>query len=249
MKKIFQLIALGSLVIACFIYSEKTMLVVREYDDIMIKIKENKKEVKPIEPIIKNNTIIPGLSGYKIDINKSYLKMKEYGKYNDNLLVYKKVLPKKILKDHKDKYIISGNKSKKMVSLVLLVDNKYIDKIPSNIKLNLFPKQILDNYENYNERIKGYYKYDDWLRSTYKANHMKVNYCFIDKECFKNNLYVIKSDVIKNNYLLMTKKSLMNGSIIVYEVNNSFLEELNLIINYINSKGYEIVYLEELLKE
>ncbi len=248
MKKIFQLIALGSLVITCFIYSEKTILVVREYDDIMIKIKEVKKEIKPIEPIIKNDTIIPGISGLKIDINKSYLKMKEYGKYNENLLVYKKVLPKQLLEDNKDKYIISGNRSKEMVSLILLIDNKYIDKIPNNISLNLFPKQTLNNYQDYKERIKGYYKYDDWLSSTYKANHIKVNYCFVDKECFKNNLYVIKTDVISNNYLLMTKKNLMNGSIITYEVNNQFLNELNLIINYIKSKGYEIVYLDKLLE-
>ena len=245
MKRIFQLVALLSLVIVCFIYSEKTMLVVREYDDIMIKIKENKKEVKPIEPIIKNNTIIPGISGYKTDINKSYLKMKEYGKYNDNLFVYKKVLPKKILKNNKDKYIISGNKSKKMVSLILLIDKKYMNKIPDD-KFNLFPKQKL---ENYNENIKGYYKYNDWLRSTYKANHMKVEYCFMDKECFKNNLYVIKTNIIKNNYLINTEKYLTNGSIITYEVNNEFLNELNLITNYIKQKGYKIVYLEELLKE
>ena len=46
----------------------------------------------------------------------------------------------------------------------------------------------------------------------------------------------------------MTKKNLMNGAIITYEVNNEFLNELNLIINYINSKGLEIVYLDELLK-
>ncbi len=229
----------------CFIYSEKTMLVVREYDDIMIKIKEveKAKEMKPIEATIKNNTIIPGISGYKTDINKSYLKMKEYGKYNENLFVYKKVLPKKILKNNKDKYIISGNTSKKEVSLVLLIDQKYISKLP-DIKLNLFPKQKIES-----TNTRGYYKYDDWLHSTYKANHIKVEYCFNDPECFKNNLYVIKTDVINNNYLLNTKKKLTNGSIITYEVSNEFINQLNLIINYINSKGYKIVYLEELLKE
>ena len=46
-----------------------------------------------------------------------------------------------------------------------------------------------------------------------------------------------------------TKKYLKNGAIITYKVNDYLFKELPLIINYINSKGYEIVYLNTLLEE
>lgn len=251
MKKYFQLFALLFLIICCFIYSEKTVLVVREYDNIMIKIREieSSKKNKPIEAKITDTTIIPGVKGSKVDATKSYLKMKQYGTYDEKLLVYENILPKELLINHKDKYIISGNKSKKMVSLILLIDDKYLDKVPLNLGLNLFFSETLTNYDKYKNLIKGYSKYNDWLSSNFKANHINIKYCFLDKECFKNNLFVIKTEIIQNNYLLSTKKKLENGSIITYKVTASFFDELNLIINYIESKGYKIVDLDTLLKE
>lgn len=245
MKKLFQLFALICIVICCFIYSEKTMLVVREYDDIMIKIRKiaKEKKVKPIEAVVTKETIIPGMSGLEVDINKSYLKMKQYGKYKEELLVYKKIKPKEQLINNKGKYIISGNTSRKMVSLILLINNKYIKKINSKTILNYFIDNPVSDYS----RIKGYSKYDDWLKSTLKANKINLKYC-LDKKCLKN-FYVIKSNIIKNNHLLNTKKELNNGSIIIYQVNNSFIKELNLIVNYIESKGYQIVDLDTLLED
>ena len=55
--------------------------------------------------------------------------------------------------------------------------------------------------------------------------------------------------IIKKNPLLNIKKKVLPGSIISLEVNNSIITELNAILNYIQSKGYQIKSLEELLKE
>ena len=115
MKKFFQTVGIISLLCFSFIYTEKTATVVKEFDDIMIQIKE-KNEIyrkKAIDAVIVDNTIIPGISGSEIDIDKSYSKMKRYGKYNDKLLEYKSILPNISLTQNMNKYIVNGNKEKK----------------------------------------------------------------------------------------------------------------------------------------
>ena len=67
-------------------------------------------------------TIIPGLSGRTIDVEKSYEKMKRYGNFLESLLEYKKVNPNISLTKNYDKYVISGNPKKNMVTLLFLVE-------------------------------------------------------------------------------------------------------------------------------
>lgn len=251
MKRLFSLLGLLIVISIGFMYTEQTMSVVRERDEIMIKIKEEtENKIDSIDSIIEKNTIIPGISGREININESYKKMKQYGKYNENLLIYNKIKPNNSLEKNKDKYIISGNPKKQMVSLIFIGDN-YIDEILKyNININLFVKEI----DKINDKtLVGFYeKYDDWLNSLVRSNNREANYCFIidkDYNCIKNNKYLIKTDVIKNNFLINTKKQLKSGSIITYKINKDLLKELNLIINYINSKGLSIELLDTLLEE
>ena len=84
MKNFFQIVGIISLLCFSFIYTEKTVTVVKEFDDIMIQIKEQNElyKILPTEATIADDTIIPGLNGSEIDIDKSYSKMKRYGKYN-----------------------------------------------------------------------------------------------------------------------------------------------------------------------
>ena len=251
MKKAFQMLGLLIIVSLGFMYTEKTILVVREQDEIMIKIKEKaNNKIDSIDAIIEGNTIIPGISGKQININESYKKMKQYNKYDDNLLVYNKLKPKVSLSDNKDKYIISGSSKKRMVSL-LFIGDKYIDELLKyNININLFT----DNLDKINDNVLiGFYeKYDDWFNSLIKSKNKEANYCFIvdkDYNCNKNNKYLIKTNIIDKNYLIETKKILQNGSIITYKISKELLNELNLIINYINSKGLSIELLDTLLEE
>ena len=67
MKKLFNAIGIICLVIISFIYTEKTVMVVREYDDIMINIKKQ-KNIEKIDSIIIEDTIIPGILERKINI-------------------------------------------------------------------------------------------------------------------------------------------------------------------------------------
>ena len=85
----------------------------------VIESVESDYNVKAVNAIIKDNTIIPGLKGKEINRHKSLLKMEEFGSFNETYLVYNMVDPSISLKDNKDKIIIHGNDSKREISLIL----------------------------------------------------------------------------------------------------------------------------------
>ena len=57
----------------------------------------------------------------------------------------------------------------------------------------------------------------------------------------------IKTDYIKENIYKTVKSNLMNGTIFTFDTND--IEEVKVSINYILSKGYNIVTLDKLLDE
>ena len=113
MKKYLNIILTILLLIFSFYYTNLVSNYIKNKDPIMIKIKENKNklETKPIDAIIKDNTIIPGKNGTLIDINESYKKMKRINKYTESLLIFKYIKPNISLNNQYDKLIINGNPS------------------------------------------------------------------------------------------------------------------------------------------
>ena len=55
--------------------------------------------------------------------------------------------------------------------------------------------------------------------------------------------------IIKNKPYLNIKKQILPGSIISLDVNSELNSQIEVILNYITSKGYNLKSLEELLKE
>ena len=264
-----------------FFYTEKISTVIKENDDIQKEIKQVKDQYKTvaIDAIINNDTIIPGVSGKTIDVKASYKKMKKINSFNDNLLVYKNTKPKISVENIYDKYIISGNKTKKEISLLFLVEeNDNIDKVIDILKKNNIKATFyIDGnwFENNNEKslelIKdghivgnlGYnYRYDvsgiSWMNTIVtKIGNQKSTYCYTENKnqdilniCKNNKSYtIIPNIVVKQNPLITIKKNLSNGSIISLKINDGLQSELPLIINYINSKDLEIVTIEKMLDE
>lgn len=145
MKRLLESVGLITVVCLSFFYTEKTVNVVKEYDDIMIAIKEKKdtNRLEPIDAKIEKNTIIPGIHGQKVNENKSYSKMKRYGSFNSSLMVYEEIQPNISVSNNLDKYIIQGNKEKNMISLIFLVQgNDQIDAILSILQ----KKEIQANF-------------------------------------------------------------------------------------------------------
>lgn len=281
LKKIFEGIGLLSLICFSFFYTSQIATVIKDNDDILKQIKEIKEQytTKPVDAVINGNTIIPGVNGSEIDVNKSYKKMKKINSFNDNLLVYKDIKPSVSVNNVYDKYIISGNKSKNEIALLfLLKDSDSVHSI-----LNILDEHEVEAtfftdgnwFENNNELVLeiiesghnignlGYsYNYNvsgvSWMNSIVKSiAEQKDTYCYNLVEdatalslCNGNKSYTIRPNiVVKQNPLIEIKKSLNNGSIISLEVNDTTIKELPLILDYINSRDLKMVNIEDLIEE
>lgn len=281
MKRSFQILGIITLLVGSFIYNEKVGVVSKLNDDLLTEIKERQNDYKqqPIEAIIKDNTIIPGINGKKVDIKKTYTKMKQIGYFNEKLIVYKPLNVKKQLKNNKDKYIISANKTEKTISLMFKVNNKTnINKIigilnKTNTKATFFidstflenNHNLIINLINQNHIIGNLSNNEDYTHSDFvwmktiitSAKKQKNNYCYtqtknkkILKQCNLQNSYtIIPKTTIKDRPFINIKNNIDKGALIMLEGNKELEKELENIINYIISKGYKIQSLEKVLKE
>ena len=264
MKKFFSYFGAISLIITSFIISEQTALVVKETDDIMTEIKEESKKYdkEAIDAKIDGNIIIPGLNGKKVDINKSYNKMKKIGIYNSNYLNYETIYPKKSLTKIYDKYIEKGNKEKKMVSFIFLIKkNDNIEKIIKIIKKQKIKVTFLIDNEWFIENKILTHELEKMGHEINILNNEKINkknkYCYVEdenskilKNCSNKKMYTIKPNItIKTSLLRETKQQLESGSLIAVRINERTNEELEMTINYIKSKGLKLVNISENLSE
>jgi len=275
MKKAFQMIGLISLTCFSFFVTEQTATVVSDMDEIMIEIKSKKDEYKTesIDAIIEDNTIIPGVSKREVNVNKSYKTMKNNGYFSDKLFVYDYTNPSISLTDNIDKYIIKGNPSKRMVSLIFTLKTyEYIRELLNiinnyNIKVTFFVNYnwFSNNNDLVEELInKGHIVaplMEDYRDSSFewmdmilkKINKQNVGFCYnINnnqnnlEECVLKNNYTIKPIVISENTPLVDiKEKLESGALLSLKVNSQVKKELSTIIINIKSKGYKLVNLEE----
>lgn len=281
MKKFFQMIGLLTLMVGSFVYTEKVGTTAKLSDTLLTEIKSKKDGYKEnaIEPIVKDDTIIPGINGKEVDIDKSYEAMSKIGYFDDKLLVYKPLEVQNTLDKNKDKYVINGNNTKMDVTLLFktgsnddltpiintlnqnkikatfFINSEYLEKHHNQI-INLIQNGHtvgnLSNNENYNDSDFV------WMKTIItNIGPQKYNYCYTKKPnksilkiCnIQNSITIMPQITITKNPLLNLKKTITSGSIISLEVNDSLIRELKAILNYIKSKGYTVKSLEELLKE
>ncbi len=273
LKKIFKISAVLLLVGFSFFYTEKVTLIARNSDPIMraIKKEENNKKVSNVNPVINKDEYIMGINGCEIDVDKSYSKMRSVGEFKEELIVMKETSNDK---DLTDKYVIGGNNKEKNVSLIFIVnkdiDSKLTDYInDKNIKVNYFidGKYLEENMitvKFLSENSNIYYlgeneEYSD-ENMLYHNNLISMNgsnepkYCFTsDKDnntlklCNDYDMVTIKSDIIKDNIYKRIKDKLNNG--VIFAIDSDNIDEIKVSINYILSKGYNIISLEDLLSE
>lgn len=278
-KNTIKLLSLFLLLIFSFIYTDKVFDEARKNDPLMEKVMNYKKKTdgNVIEPIIRDDEIILGMSGLVVDAELSYKKMKTDDKFNKKNVVYKKKLPdNSITKDNKY-YITKGNGKNKKVSIILKVSNKtninfvksvilnsnynlsfFIDSNFINDNLNLVYQIIDKGYEVYNYGINGAYdgknisKYNKLIES---MSLKKALYCLNEKKneeskeaCDSKKMYSIKPNIIEPDFSSL-KKEISSGSIISYDMDYLSLNDLLLSFKVITSRGYEIEKLSTLLTE
>lgn len=279
MKKTFQMIGLISLTCFSFFITEKTAIVVNEMDQIMIEIKEKKDEYKTesIDAVIENNTIIPGVSSKEVDVNKSYKNMKNNGFFNDKLFVYNYIKPNISLEDNINKYIIKGNPSKRMVSLIFLVeqDEDIVDVLNIinnyNIKSTFFVSY--NWFSNNNDLVQNLIEQghiisplmEDYSDSNFewmdmvlkKINKQNSVFCYnlskndsnLEQCVLRNNYTIMPTVISETTPLVDIKNKLESGAILSLKVNSQLKKELSTIIIHIKSKGLTLDNLEKHLLE
>ena len=281
MKKFFEIIGILTLVIGSFVYTEKVGTTAKLSDELLTEIKSKKDGYKEnaIEPIIDDNTIIPGINGKEVDVDKSYEAMSKIGYFESKLLVYKPLKVENSLDKNKDKYVINGNNTKMDVTLLFKVGNN--DDITNIIKL-LEVKKVKATFfieskyleKHHNQIIKlvqnghtignlsNNEDYEDsdfvWMKTIITNIGPQIyNYCYTEKPnkkilkicAIQNSITIMPQIIIKNKPYLNIKKQILPGSIISLDVNSELNSQIEVILNYITSKGYNLKSLEELLKE
>lgn len=281
MKKIYQISIVLLLSLTSFFYTEKVIDFIREKDPIMKNIKEydKKNKIDAVNAVIDKNKITPGVSGKKVDYDKSFQKMKKYGTYNESLTVFEEVAPTISIDDYYDKYISEGSGINNDVSLVFEVKNgDNINNIINILKENntiatFFVDGLwLENNQtlvsemaslgheieilNYDNKYQELY-FSSSLNLLNSITNLKPKYCYArydNKEvlelCEKLELHTIIPTIITGNYPYNdVVKKVHKGSIIGFSVTSSVEIELSTIINYLKQKGYTIDTLDILLSE
>ena len=272
MKKI-EYIGILLLFALSLIYLNKTTNILKDKDPIMQNIVHNANNyrIESVNAKINEDTIIPGTNGCVIDINKSYAKMKKINEYTDKMLKYKDLIPEITINNIYNKYIISGNETKRNVSIIINI-NEEVEKLntlvsTNKIKLNVFlDSEILKNdvisinkeyVKIYNGGLNN--NYDDitieWMNDVIMENYNQSKYCINRNKnddnllvCARNKMHTITPtiNVTKSN-IHTAKTQINNGSIIYFDEKN--IDNIITISDYIKSKGFKIVFLEELLSE
>lgn len=278
MKKVFKLMGLFVLILFSFFYTDKTLNIIKENDPIMVEINNNKDNymVPAINGSVDGDYIIPGINGREVDVDASYSNMKLVGKFNDSSLVYKDVIPDNSISLNKDKFIIKGNSRKNMVSILFVLSNdKYLDNlekiiVDKNVSVNYFVDysylvnnstriKNLSNCEVYSYGNMGKYTSDNLLFSNNLISRITDNdaiFCIgngnkdILSLCSSYGLYTLNPVYINSNDIYMqVKNSVSSGSIILLDINYNTVNNLILIIDFINGKGLRLSKLSDLLNE
>lgn len=265
MRYLFKKLFILSFVCFSFFYTDKVINYINKKDPLMkeINLLKDNYEVLPVDAQVKDNTIIPGISGKTIDIDKSYNNMRSSGIFREDKIIYEYIFPKNSISNNIDKFIIKGNSSKKEVSLLYIIDNnKDIDIIKNINNISIFVDSSYINIDNIN-KIKNNEIYTYGNNGIYsnsildndnsiinRISNNKSIYCLSTNKdnnilsiCNNNDMYVVIPNIVGNYYEI--KNNISNGSIIL--INN--LNNIDIIIKYIEGKGYNIVHLSKLLSE
>ena len=280
-KKVGEALLVIIALLFSFYYTEKAIVILESNDPIMKEIKENKvnSEQKAINAKIVDNTIVPGYNGLEVNLEESFKKMKNYGSYNESLLVFDEVSPSISIDDYYDKYISSGNGVTTDIALIFTIeDSTYLEKLiniidSTSINTTFFIDGTVleENYSTFSNLNKEKYElellsydksYDEMLfkNSLYKLETISGStskYCYADYDreevlslCNSLSMHtIIPTLKLEENIYASIKGNLRNGSIIKVNLSDSNLSELNILINYIKQRGFTLVTLDTLLNE
>ncbi len=274
-----KLLGLFLLLLVSFIYTDKVFSEVRKSDPLMQEVisYKNEHDTAAIEPIIRDDEIILGLSGLVVNEEKSYKNMKDDDEFNEDKIVYEEQLPNKTITNNYDYYITGGNTKNSYVSIIFKVKsaknlNNLINQVKNNnVKVNIFIDgafleenvdtafDLVDlNAEIYNLGYNN--KYDNTMIKvtnnliesiTLENSNLCLNENKDDNQkeiCSKKKMHTITPTLI-NPTITELKENLSKGIMVLYDLEDYDFSNFKLMINTIESRGYEIIGLQSLIKE
>jgi len=256
MKNLFKYIGIISVLLFSFYYTEKMSNVVINNSSLVMQINNSvdKYNTLPVNAIVDNNYIIPGINGSNVNVIKSYNKMKSLEVFNETYLVYDKVVPKVSLENNKDKIIKNGNRMKNSVSI--LVENN-VDVIEYSKNKNIQITRLIDydsydkyaKYEQINNDFNNYKKVEKLLNN----NNLNKNICIINSSnldfCKENKKYLVDKTIELNNYNLSNIKNNIQSGYIIYVNDFVNITDYKILIKQIYYQDLDIISLSALITE
>lgn len=235
-------------------------------DAIMVSIKNYAltNNTSCYEGYITDDGIVIGSSGEIVNIALSYSAMKGVG-YSEDLMVFEEEKCILTKENNLKNYIIRGNEIKNSISIIIDVENfKYLKQIiniceDKKVKVSIVVTgEELENNKEYlnvlfnsgydilyagetEEDFKKFIKILKEFYSEYNTFCLYVENKDVISFCSKYKINSIKSKYIfKNNLYLNIKNTLDKGNIIIIKESKEVVSELNIIINFLVSKGLKI---------
>jgi len=269
------------LVLFSFYYTDRAVDIVRRNDPVMQNILsvQEKYRLESVNAIVDGDTIVPGVNGVAVDVDKSYQRMKKMNGYYESMLMFSEVIPDESILEQYDKFIIRGNPSKSNVSILMKVNNTtnlekaYQIFLEKEVLATFFMDgAVIENTMDFVQEMAGdgfeieNFGYDDeytkemfeWTNNMiYSLTNIEPQFCYSEYHnydtlnlCSKSKMFTVKPTIVVSSSPFYTvKKNLEEGSIIALNLNDETLQELPAIISYIKQKGYNIVTLSELVSE
>lgn len=256
MRRIFEWVGGFAIVAFSFYFTDKVSLLVAGKSELMQEIKavSSVYEETAVDAIIdeEDNTIVPGLFGRTVNREESYMNMHDFGSFNENYLIYDYIKPEKSLDDNKDKFIKSGNKNKRQVSIIVDENEEALKYLKDKkIVFNMTTREIRESDESI-ELINSASTKDKFNSINSKLkNESKL--CLKDigdmNLCKKNGYYLVDAKIKLNaSNMLEVKNAIGPGSIILL-TSSAKVSNIEILLNELEYKDLEVVHISQLIDE
>lgn len=244
------------LCVLSFYLSDRIILYVENLSPLMkeIKMYEDSLYESPVNAIIDENTIITGKKGRELNKRESYLKMNDFGSFNETFFVYDYIKPKISLSDNLDKVIV-GNVDESKIALI--VDNEKIEKylLEEHIKFSKSIDKCDDIKSKKITYINGSTNEDDFneVKHCLKKNNLNKNVCEVGlsnhMSCLNTKSYLIKPSAEIKSSNISNYVSNIKGGVVIKITSSLSLNEFKVYLSKVKYNNLEIVDLIDLIKE
>lgn len=255
MKHFYKYFGIVAIMLFSFYYTEKIALMMREKDPIYQTIADTKKESGSsfVNATIDEDSIIPGLNGLVINVDKSFQKMKSFGAFNKYYLIYDQIKPQVSLENNKDKIIRNGNSAKKSVSIILENNQELIDYAEkNNIQVSLLIKKDYDmsqgNLELINDETQYFKELDNNLENAKKNKNICVVNVYNENICRKEKKYLVSPSLELSKNIATIKNKVTSGNIILIKQNTK-LDDFKILLKQLDFKGLKVIPVSSLISE